>query len=195
MEIKIQETQELLEKRRIIPESAINMRDCEKFWNDIFNEKTENVHEGLIRKEKDIVKKETGWSDEIIDSIGSMKEYIIYKEAKLVEGEVNEKKCLMRMDVDWDQKDEFGETNRERIAEGYSPIDKSGDRIHLHHIGQHADSPLAELTYKEHRLDGNDAILHDKSIKTEVHGEGNKWSSEKIQYWKNRPIDGGKSNE
>lgn len=58
--------------------------------------------------------------------------------------------------------------------------------VHLHHIGQKADSPLAELTRSEHLSGGNDTILHDKGKPTETHGAGNSWNSEKREYWKNR---------
>lgn len=168
-----------------------------KFWDDIFSKPIESTNEdnvvenvstkeGLTQDEKDFIKKETGWSDKIVDYIKSIDEYKIYKDAGLVEGEVNGKKCLMRTDIDWDQKDQFGMTNRERVSEGYSPLDKTGKPIQLHHIGQRSDSPLAELTFTEHRTGGNDTILHDKTKMTEVHGEGNNWSNEREEYWKNR---------
>lgn len=172
-----------------------------KFWDDIFSEPVEEYetdkikNEGLTQEEKYLVKNETGWSDEIVDAIRNMDEYEIYKEAGLVEGEVNGKKCLMRSDIDWNQKDQYGCTNRERVAEGYAPLDKTGKTIQLHHIGQHADSPLAELTFEEHRTGGNDTILHDKSKETEVHGVGNNWDNERKDYWKNRQLDGGETNE
>lgn len=175
------------------------------FWSDIFSgpiesdeEETDqntvenqDKYDGLTQEEKDIIKKETGWSDEIVDALRSMDEYRIYKEAGLVESEVNGKKCLIRTDIDWDQKDQFGYTNRERVAEGYAPLDKDGRPIQLHHIGQKADSPLAELTFREHRCGGNDTILHDKKKETEVHGEGNNWDNERQDYWKNRLADAG----
>lgn len=142
--------------------------------------------EGLTDEQKQKIKEETGWSDEIIDAIGSWAEYEIYKKAGLVEEEIGGKKCLIRNDIDWDQLDEKGRTNAERIKEGKAPLDKDGNLIQLHHIGQHADSPLAELTFKEHRCDGNDTILHDKKKETEVHGEGNEWDTERANYWKNR---------
>lgn len=175
----------------------------EDFWNDIFSGdffegqiKKEIVHEGLTQEEKDYVKRETGWSDEIVDALGSMAEYEIYKKAGLVEAEINGKKCLIRTDIDWEQKDAFGSTNRERVAEGYAPLDKEGQPIQLHHIGQHKDSPLAELTFKEHRTGGNDSILHDKKKETEVHGTGNNWDNDRKEHWKNRLADnGGKNNE
>ncbi|WP_049962554.1 HNH/ENDO VII family nuclease [Oribacterium sp. FC2011] len=168
-----------------------------KFWDDIFSKPIESTNEdkvvenvstkeGLTQDEKDLIKKETGWSDKIVDYIKSIDEYKIYKDAGLVEGEVYGKKCLMRTDIDWDKKDQFGMTNRERVSEGYSPLDKTGKPIQLHHIGQRSDSPLAELTFIEHRTGGNDTILHDKAKITEVHGEGNNWSNEREEYWKNR---------
>lgn len=169
-------------------------------WNDIFREPIEEKvietdKKGLTQEEKNIIREETGWSDEVISSIRSFEEYKIYKEAGLVEGEVNGKKCLVRSDIDWEQKDQYGVTNRERIAEGYAPLDKTGNPIQLHHIGQRANSPLAELTFREHRMGGNDTILHDKTKETEVHGLGNGWDNERKEYWKNRPLDGGKVDE
>lgn len=140
----------------------------------------------LTDEEKQRIKDETGWSDEIIDAIGSMEEYQTYKNAGLVEAEVNGKKCLIRTDINWDQVDEKGRTNRERVERGLSPLDENGKPIELHHIGQHADSPLAELTFEEHRCNGNDAILHNKGIETEVHGEGNTWNQERADHWRDR---------
>lgn len=173
------------------------------FWNNVFSETFSDEHleekidrEGLTPEEKDYIKSESGWSDEIVDALGSVEEYEIYKEAGLVETEINGKKCLIRTDIDWEQTDAFGSTNKERVAEGYAPLDKEGKPIQLHHIGQHKDSPLAELTFKEHRTDGNDVILHDKKKETEVHGDGNNWDNERKEYWKSRLIsDGGADNE
>ena len=189
-------------KENKIDASRTTMESVKKFWDEVFSGPIETADEGdelnetekkegLTQEEKDIIKKETGWSNEIIDAIRSMDEYRIYKEAGLVEGEVNGKKCLMRTDINWDQKDQFGMTNRERVAEGYAPLDKNGKPIQLHHIGQHADSPLAELTFEEHRTGGNDKILHDKTKETEVHGEGNNWDNERMDYWRNRHPGGG----
>lgn len=142
--------------------------------------------EGLTDEEKQKMKKEMGWLDKIIDNIQSMEEYKIYKNAALHEAEIGEKKALIRSDIDWKQVDEKGRTNEERIKRGLAPLDKTGTPIELHHIGQHENSPLAELTFKEHRCNGNDIILHDKKKETETHGEGNTWDSQRQEYWKNR---------
>ncbi len=150
------------------------------------SEASGETKEGLTDEEKAKIKEETGWSDEIIDAIGSWEEYEIYKKARLKEVEINGRKVLIRSDIDWNQKDEKGRTNAERIKQGLAPLDKNGNAIELHHIGQHADSPLAELTFEEHRGGGNDTILHDKTKETETHGEGNTWDKERQEHWKGR---------
>ncbi|WP_302273020.1 HNH/ENDO VII family nuclease, partial [Brachyspira aalborgi] len=140
--------------------------------------------------EKLIIKILTGWSNEIVNAIGSWKEYKIYKKAGLVQAEINGKKCLIKPDIDMEQKsiDPFrGKmTNAERMEKGLAPLDKNGKPIQLHHIGQRPDSPLAELTFEQHRTGGNHTILHDNSKPTEVHGDGNQWDPERENHWKNR---------
>lgn len=147
--------------------------------------------EGLTDEEKAKIKKETGWSDEIIDAIGSMEEYEIYKDAGLQEAEIGDKKCLIRNDIDWNQKDAMGRTNKERAEQGLSPINKDGKVIELHHIGQHADSPLAELTPEEHRGKGNDTILHDKTKESEIDRQA--FAGERSTHWEARVNEGGNS--
>ncbi|WP_454953537.1 HNH/ENDO VII family nuclease [Fusobacterium hwasookii] len=147
-------------------------------------ETDENVKEGLTDEEKAKIKEETGWSDEIVDAIGSWKEYEIYKNANLVEAEIDGKKCLIRNDIDWNQKDEMGRTNKERAEQGLSPINKDGKVIELHHIGQHSNSPLAELTQEEHRGKGNDGILHDKTKESEINRQA--FAEERSDHWSAR---------
>ena len=149
-------------------------------------ESAENVIRELTEEEKQNIKDTSGWSEEVIDYIRSWDEYEIYEKAGLQEVEIGEKKCLIRDDVDWERADEKGRTNAERIQRGLAPLDNNGEAIQLHHIGQHAESPLAELTFEEHRCNGNDTVLHDKSKETETHGEGNKWDAERKNYWQNR---------
>lgn len=154
-------------------------KDPEKESTEVETEKKE-----LTAEQKKEVKEKTGWSDEIIDSIGSMDEAEIYMKANLVETEINGKKCLIRNDIDIDQKDEDGITNRERMERGRPPITKNGEEVELHHIGQKPDSPLAELTMEEHRGAGNDTILHDKTKETEI--DRNEFGKERREHWKDR---------
>ena len=155
------------------------------------DEENLNGKEGLTDAEKAKIKEETGWSDEIIDAIGSMEEYQIYKDAGLEEAEINGKKCLIRNDIDWEQKDQMGRTNKERIEQGHPPINKDGNVIELHHIGQHNDSPLAELTVNEHRGKGNDTILHDKSKTSEIDRQA--FTKERCDHWEDRVKEGSHS--
>jgi len=143
---------------------------------------TEN--KGLSEEEKQQIKNETGWSDEIINSIRSMEEYRIYKDAGLQEVEINGRKCLVRNDIDWEQEDSMGRTNKERAEAGLSPINKDGDIIELHHIGQKKEGPLAELTPDEHRGKENYSILHDTYKESEIDRVA--FNEERISHWKER---------
>ncbi|SUP46826.1 Uncharacterised protein [Vibrio metschnikovii] len=149
-------------------------------------------NKGLSEEEKQQIKNETGWSDEIIDAIGSMEEYRIYRDAGLQEVEINGRKCLVRSDIDWDQKDSMGRTNKERVEakpNGLSPINKDGEKVELHHIGQKSNSPLAELTESEHRKPPNNLTLHKIRDGSEVeHGSG--WKKEKESHWNERAGEG-----
>ena len=143
---------------------------------------------GLTDEEKQEIKEKTGWSDEIIDSIGSMREAKIYMAAGLQEAEIAGKKCLIRSDIDMDQTDEDGITNRERMERGRPPLTKDGQEVELHHIGQKPDAPLAELTTQEHRGVGNDTILHDKNKESEI--DRNEFEKERKDHWKDRAEEG-----
>lgn len=162
-----------------------HLNNIEKLENNSeVNDSDEGIKEGLKDEERTKIKEESGWSDEIISSINSVEEYDIYKNAGLQEAEYDGKKCLIRNDIDWEQKDAMGRTNRERSEQGLSPINKEGKVIELHHIGQHADSPLAELTAQEHRGKGNDTILHNKTKESEINRQA--FAGERSEHWEAR---------
>jgi len=141
----------------------------------------------ISEKERERIKDENGWSDEIIDQIGSVEEYEIYRDAGLEEKDVNGKPCLAKSEIDFDQKDEFGRTNKERMEQGLPPLDKDGKPIELHHIGQKSDASLAELGQGEHRGKGNDGVLHDKTKETEI--DRIAFGKEKADHWETRAKD------
>lgn len=141
-------------------------------------------NDGLTDEQKERLREITGWSDEILNSIGSWDEAEIYMKAGLKEVEINGKKCLIREDIDLDQEDDDGITNHEKMERGRPPITKDGEEVELHHIGQKQDSPLAELTMEQHRGVGNDTILHDKTKETEI--DRNEFGKERREHWKNR---------
>jgi hypothetical protein len=153
--------------------------------NDKLIKDASDIKQGLTDDEKTKVKDaHPDWPDSIIEAISSWKEYEIYDKAGLVYAEINGKPCLIRSDIDLNQKDEYGRTNKERMENGLSPLNKNGETIELHHIGQKADSPLAELTQDEHRGKGNDGILHDKNKETEIDRE--EFSKERNAHWRER---------
>lgn len=134
--------------------------------------------------DKNELQKETGWSSTITENISSEAEANIYKNANLKEAVNGEQISLQREDLDPNTKDNFGRTNLERVKSGLSPLTKSGETLELHHIGQKIDSPLAELTQQDHRGQGNDTILHDKTKVSEI--DRNSFMSERKEYWLNR---------
>lgn len=140
--------------------------------------------EGLNWAEKEAIQLESGYSAEIVDNISSMEEYRIYKEAGLREEIVNGKPCLLKENIAPLMKDEFGRTNKERMQKGLAPLTEDSQSVELHHIGQRSDSPLAELTMREHRGAGNDTILHDKMKVSEI--DRNAFVTEKAEHWKQR---------
>lgn len=140
--------------------------------------------DGLTKEEQEVVKKETGWSSTVIESIGSMEEYEIYKNANVEEVEINGKTVLTRTDIDLDKTDEDGISNRQRMERGLAPLASDGRSIELHHIGQKADSPLIELTPQEHMENGNNKILHDTRKESEI--DRREFDKIRIQHWKNR---------
>ncbi|HMN18452.1 MAG TPA: HNH/ENDO VII family nuclease [Ignavibacteriaceae bacterium] len=153
------------------------------------SKETTQKESSLSDEEKQKIKDETGQSDEIIESINSMKEFEIYKKAELQEVEINGRKCLVKSDIDWEQKDSMARTNQERAEAGLSPINKNGETIELHHIGQKNDGPLAELTPYEHRSKENYSVLHDTTKESEI--DRNEFSNERSEHWKSRANKGG----
>lgn len=152
---------------------------------------------------------QTKWPPEIVDSIRTYEEGEIYQNANLQEGVVNERPCLQNPGIDWDQKtrifttadyeamskgelpfgfgqmdDFFSMTNKERALNGMAPLDSNGQAFELHHIGQRMDSPLAELTAEQHRGSGNDAVLHEKSVHSQI--DRNAFQTERSDYWRAR---------
>lgn len=137
---------------------------------------------------RETIKKETGWSDEIVDSIRNDGEYEVYKKAELKEGNVNGRPCLQR-EIDPNFKDAFGRTNLERMKNGLAPYDaRTGEKLELHHMGQRADSPFAELRANLDHGDGNQGVLHDmkgESWRNEP-GRVAEYAKQRIDYWKTR---------
>jgi hypothetical protein len=124
------------------------------------------------------------YPDTVLDAIDSEAEAHIYEQAGLEPALIDGRDALIRTDIDYDQADLFDETNLDRMKDGRAPLDADGRPIELHHIGQKADSPLAELTGAEHRSNGNDNILHNKLKESEI--DRTDFGKEREEYWKAR---------
>ena len=151
--------------------------------------------------EKQSLRRITGWSDAILDCIASREEADIYIQAGLREARIGGRPALIRSDIDWsdysirrntwlreylaDYEEAAKYNNADLIGEGYPPRDPGGNPYELHHIGQHPDSPLAELTVFEHREnEGNYAILHAAGKESEIDRQA--FEREKSAYWQAR---------
>lgn len=171
-----------------VPVERFDIVSAERALNANFPTRVaaENGSFGRIEGLSQILERESGWSRNITDSIRSPGEFRIYQNAGLVDTEIGARRALVRNDINWHQTDEFGRTNLQRIGGGYSPLDTRNQPIELHHIGQNRNSPLAELTINEHRLDsGNSRILHTDTT-SDVHRDGSNWQAERQQYWIDR---------
>lgn len=187
-ESPLQDSMQIIENSSLESLKAQNATQLTEIDNNIKQNETKgidnNESKGLTEEEKQQIKNETGWSDEIIDACGSMKECEVYKNAVLQEVEINGKKCLVRSDIDWDQKDSMGHTNKERAEAGKCSINKDGETIDLHHIGQKSDGSLVELTRDEHIGKENNSVLHDTQKKSEI--DRSAFVSERSNHWKER---------
>lgn len=184
-------TTEVKETSSPLAETA---KEFKRLPDRVLNSPIETVHydaicahdaTGLSSSEKQEIKKHTGWSDRLLDQIRSKDEAEIYLNTSIEEQAINGKECLVRTDINYSQKDEFGRTNLERMRMGLAPLDKNGEAYELHHIGQKRSSGLAELTFDEHRGNpGNDIILHDKTQNSEI--DRSAFRTERQDHWKER---------
>lgn len=136
----------------------------------------------LGQSDKQDLRFETGWSKNIVDNMRWKEEATVYKDSNLVEKDVNGRPCFQRTDIDYNAKDEFGKTNRERMLDGKAPL-ADGKPVELHHIGQRQDSPLAELTFNEHK--SNFSNLHEVPPQSSQIDRG-EFRKEKAEYWRMR---------
>lgn len=107
-------------------------------------------------------------SEGVIRHLLSPQEAAHYENIGLRAQGVNGRECLVRDDIDWQQRDAYGQTNKERSEQGLAPLDPEGRPYELHHVQQRSDGMLAELTRDEHRGAGVDRILHDPTKTSEI---------------------------
>lgn len=158
----------------------------EAVQNGISPEYIEKRLEGELQQsevQRKLIYEFSPYSDLISPYIKTTQELSVYTNSNLLESQILDRPCL-QLKISPERTDAMGRTNLERTSAGRAAIDENGDPVNLHHIGQKVDSPLAELPDRIHKQ--CDAVLHDKSISTEVHGAGNNWNEVRAQYWQER---------
>lgn len=130
---------------------------------------------------RQLIQEVSPYSERVTEHIRSPEEIEVYEAADLQDATVNDRPCLIRSDIDPEIKDDFGRTNAERMQNGLSPLDHTGNPYELHHIGQAQESPLAELTQAEHR--GGSSILHERC---ESSIDRRAFAIERGQHWTTR---------
>lgn len=137
---------------------------------------------GLKMNDAARIQKETKWPLDIIKTLHSYDEFVIYKNAGIQPMRLVSNKWAFVRKIDWDLIDSKGRTNAQRVSKwGLAPIDKNGVPYELHHLGQKADAPLAILTKDEHRSKGNFPILHYAKDGKAV--AANVWNKQKNEFW------------
>jgi len=138
---------------------------------------------GLTLNQASQIQMESKYPVEVIKNMHSMKEYEVFKQANLKAIKVNNKWALVR-DIDWDFVDLDGFTNKQRVLEkGLSPVDSNGNSYQIHHVGQKDDSPLAILSYDEHKAYYKDLHLNTGDGTGGV-DHGSDWSKTVRDFWK-----------
>lgn len=134
----------------------------------------------------EIIKEASNYSEDVNNFIRNPMELKVYENANLHEGIVNDRVVLKTDEINLNLTDSMNKTNLERMKNGKAPIDEMGNSYNLHHIGQKANSPLAELRQSEHNI--YDSVLHDKTIRTEIHSNTSdvNWSKERSEHWEAR---------
>lgn len=149
---------------------------------------------GLTMSEVAVIQKESQYPIELIARFNSMEQYEICKSAGLTAKMINGKTVLARK-IDLEYVDEItGKTNLQLMQEGYAPLDPTGTKYQLHHIGQNNNSPLAILTQSEHTGNGNNTIWHILTEGFDNPSGQPGWSKIREQFWKDyakQVVDGG----
>lgn len=139
---------------------------------------------GLTMSQVALIQKESKYPIDIISKFNSMEQYEICKSAGLSAKMIDGKTALIR-EVDLGYIDELtGKTNLQIMQDGFAPLDSTGAKYQLHHIGQNTNSPLAMLTQAEHTGNGNDKIWHILTDGFENPSSQANWPKIRSDFWK-----------
>lgn len=179
-ELAVETLGDLMEKMKYVQFEDINLDELDR---PIDLDRPSNELTPLSEETKEALS-ESGYSDKILDNIATEEEAAIYQDAGLECQTINGNDALINTEIDLEQTDALGDTNLERMDKGKAPLDANGKPIELHHVGQKADSPLAELTHAQHMEGGNNTILHDTTKDSEI--DRGAFAKEREAHWKAR---------
>ena len=140
-------------------------------------------------KERQLIDKNSPYSDGINKNISSYEELCFYCNLGLAETFVTRPALVRKIDPNLYVSIK-NKTNLELMLDGKSPYAFDGDegQITLHHMGQNFNGPFVELTQKEHMMFGNNSLLH--------RGKGASWRNaakneqeyekERAKHWRMR---------
>ncbi len=122
---------------------------------------------------------------DVIARFASKEQYEICKSAGLTAKMVNGRTALVRK-IDLNYVDELtGKTNLQLMQDGYAPLDPTGKKYQLHHVGQKIDSPLAILTQEEHIGKDTKSIWHTLTEGFDNPSSQPNWPKIRKQFWEN----------
>lgn len=137
---------------------------------------------GLNINEAALIQKDSNLPIKVISQLGSIDEYLIFKEAGLKPIMVNGRIALVpNLDLNYVSilPDGTEVTNLMRLQKGMAPIDPlTGKAYEVHHVGQKEDGIFAILTQEQHRGEGNFKILHKIWDDSKV-DHGTNWAKQK----------------
>ena len=180
-------------KGEALSKEDIEIKELENKETDVKEKQNIENSDKTSSKEKEELKeyleKESPYSREVNEYISSKEELELYKEASLVERNIDGRICLIREDLDLNYIDkESGLTNEKLIAKGRSPYDaKTGERIELHHIGQDFNAPFAELkSVSEHDLYSKTLHKSEMDSWRRDPEKVSEYSAQRKAHWKSR---------
>ena len=138
---------------------------------------------GLTMNQVAKIQKETGYPLDLISTLQNEEQVKILQSSGLTPEIVNGKTALIR-DIDLNQLDEFGRTNRERILQNLSPLDPDGVAYELHHVAQESNGTLAILTQAEHRSKETYSIWHmNEGVGVHAEISDAEWAKIRNEFW------------
>ncbi len=153
------------------------------------NQTAKGLADGSAEAQREQIKRDSPFSAQINQAFAGYEEFAYLVSLGLTEAEVTRRSLIRSIDFNLYISSKR-RTNYELMQQGLSPYaeDDPNSYIVLHHIGQGADAPFAELTATEHTQCGNAKILHSNIVDSWRRNpeQDKSYMTEKSAYWKKR---------